>query len=158
MSNETGEGGNTCASPEERAPGGLGDEVQVDESGDEVTDGVSLLHYTAGETMSLDRKVLEGSGGGETPDTPHANAEETTDGDEEEVADQWPFSTVTIGEETEDDGTSRPEQQGERNRSRDSMGRAADRGPPAKVSFFPPSPSLVRGFAGSRAPLRRVSQ
>lgn len=118
--NETGEGGNTCASPEERAPGGLGDEVQVDESGDEVTDGVSLLHYTAGETTSLDRKVLEGSGGGETPDTPHADAEETTeskelgecldetgtegeDGDEEEVADQRPFSTVTIGEETEDD-------------------------------------------------------
>jgi len=125
-SNESGESGNTRASPEESAPAGLGDEIQVDESGDEVTGGVSLLHYTAGDTTSLDRKVLEGTGGGKTPDTSHADAEETTeskelgkgvdetgtegeDGDEEEVADQRPFSTVTIGEETEDDGTSRPE-------------------------------------------------
>ena len=119
-SNETGESGNTRASPEERAPSGVGDEVQVDEGGDEVADSVSLLHHTAGNTTGLDGKVLEGSGGGETPDTSHADTEETSeskelgegldetgaegeDRDKEEVSDQRPFSAVAIGEETKDD-------------------------------------------------------
>jgi len=49
-------------SKKERTPRCVGNEVEVNDSGDEVTNSISLLHDTAGETASLDRKVLECSG------------------------------------------------------------------------------------------------
>ena len=79
---EGGKSGDTGSSPEESAPSGVGNEVEVDDCGDEVADSVSLLHDTAGKTTSLDGEVLEGGGGSETPDASHADTEETSDGEE----------------------------------------------------------------------------
>ena len=110
----------TGSSPEECAPRGFGNEVEVYDGGDEVTDGVTLLHDAAGKTTSLDREVLEGGCGSETPDTAHTDTEETSDGeellvglnetraeredgDEEEIADQGPLAAISIRDETEDD-------------------------------------------------------
>ena len=53
----------TEGDPEQRTPGCARDEVQVDYSGNDVPDGISLLENTAGKTTSLYREVLEGSGG-----------------------------------------------------------------------------------------------
>lgn len=61
---KAGESGDTGTGPEEGAPGGVGDEVQVHDGGDEVADGVTLLQDAAGETTGLDGQVLEGGGGG----------------------------------------------------------------------------------------------
>ena len=58
------EGGDAGGGPEESTPGGVGNEVEVDDGGNEVTDGVTLLEDTAGKTTSLDGKVLKGGGGG----------------------------------------------------------------------------------------------
>jgi hypothetical protein len=115
-----GESGDTGCSPEECTPSGVGNEVEVDYGGDEVTDSVSLLHEAAGKTTSLDGEVLEGGGGSQTPDTSHADTEETSDGeelleglnearaegedsDDEEVGDQGPLATISIRDETKDD-------------------------------------------------------
>jgi hypothetical protein len=115
-----GKGRDTGSSPEQCAPGGVWDKVQVDDSGNEVSDSVSLLEDTASKTTSLDRDVFEGGGGGQTPDTSHADTEETSygeellerlneagaegeDGDEEEIGDQRPLSAKSVREETEDD-------------------------------------------------------
>lgn len=69
-------------SPELVTPGGFWDEVEVDDSGDEVSAGVSLLHNPASKTAGLDRKVFEGGSGGQTPDTSHANTEKSSDCEE----------------------------------------------------------------------------
>ena len=77
-----GKGRNTRPGPEQRTPAGVRNEVQVDDGGDEVSDSVSLLHNTASETTSLDREVLKGGRGGQTPDPSHADTEKTSDGEE----------------------------------------------------------------------------
>ena len=117
---EGGKGRDTGGSPEECAPRGFGNEVEVYDGGDEVADSVTLLHDAAGKTTSLDREVLEGGGGSHTPDTAHADTEETPDGeelleglnetrtegkdgDEEEIADQGPLAAISIRDETKDD-------------------------------------------------------
>ena len=119
-SQQAGEGGDAGAGPEQCAPGGVGNEVQVDHGGDEIADSISLLHDTAGKTTSLDREVLEGGGGGQAPDASHTDTEETSDSEElmeglnvtgtegedgnyEKVADQRPLPAKSIGEETEGD-------------------------------------------------------
>jgi len=96
------------------------DKVQVDDSGDEVSASVSLLHESASETTRLNREVFEGRGGGQAPDTSHADPEKTPDDeelseglneaatkgknrDDEEVDDQWPLSAKSVGDETKDD-------------------------------------------------------
>ena len=106
-------------SPELRAPTGFGNEVEVNDSGDEVSTGVSLLHNSASKTASLDRKVFKGRGRSQTPDTSHTNAEKSSNGeelvkglneataqgerrDEEEIGDQRPLSTKPIRNEAED--------------------------------------------------------
>ena len=81
-SQDGGKGRNTRTGPEQRTPTGVRNEVQVDDGGDEVSDSVSLLHNTAGETTSLDREVLKGSRGGQPPYTSHADTEKTSDGEE----------------------------------------------------------------------------
>ena len=48
------------AGPELHAPTGFWDEIQVDDSGDEVSARVSLLHNSASKTPSLDGEVFEG--------------------------------------------------------------------------------------------------
>ena len=48
----------TGSGPEECAPGGVGNEVEVDDCGDEVADSVSLLEDAAGKTTGLDGEVL----------------------------------------------------------------------------------------------------
>ena len=58
------EGGDASSGPEESTPGGFGNEIEVDDGGDEVADGVTLLEDTASKPTSLDWKVLEGGGGG----------------------------------------------------------------------------------------------
>lgn len=78
----TGKSGDTGTGPEEGAPGGLGNEIQVDDGSDKVTARVTLLQDTAGNTTSFDGEVLEGGGGGETPDTTHTDTEETSKGEE----------------------------------------------------------------------------
>ena len=40
------------------------------------------MQDTAGETTSFDGKILEGGGGGETPNTAHTDTEETSKGEE----------------------------------------------------------------------------
>ena len=58
------EGRDTGRGPEQRAPGRVREEVQVDNGGDEVSDGVSLLDNAASDTTDLDGDVLKSSGGG----------------------------------------------------------------------------------------------
>ena len=50
--------------PEQRAPGRVRDQVQVDNGRDEISNTVSLLDNAAGDPTNLYRDVLEGSGGG----------------------------------------------------------------------------------------------
>lgn len=57
-------GGDAGSGPEETTPCGLGNEVEVDDGGDEVTDGIALLEDTTGKTTGLDGEVLKGGGGG----------------------------------------------------------------------------------------------
>ena len=107
----------TGAGPELIAPGGLRDEVQVDDSSNEISAGISLLHDPATKTTSLYGEVLKRRSGGQTPNTSHTDTEKTTDGeklveglneaatkgerrDEEEIGNQWPFSTKPIRDET----------------------------------------------------------
>jgi len=54
-----GKSGDSSSSPEQRTPGGMRNKVQVYDSGDEVSDSVSLLHNSASETASLDGEVFE---------------------------------------------------------------------------------------------------
>ena len=79
---DTSESGDTSTGPEDRTPSGLWDEIQVDEGSDEITAGITLLQDTAGKTAHLDRKILEGCGGSETPNTTHTNTKETSKGEE----------------------------------------------------------------------------
>ena len=140
---ESGKGRDAGSSPEESTPSGFGNEVEVDDGGDEVTYGVTLLHDAAGKATSLYGEVLEGGCGSEAPDTSHADAEETSDGeellegldeagaegedgDEEEIADQGPLAAISIRDETEDDSAHGPEQEGEGDGGGDVMGRAAE--------------------------------
>ena len=59
-----GKGRDAGSGPEESTPGGVGNEVEVDDGGDEVADGITLLEDAASKPTSLDGKVLEGGGGG----------------------------------------------------------------------------------------------
>ena len=119
-SQDGGKGRNTRTGPEQRTPTGVRNEVQVDDGGDEVSDSVSLLHNTAGETTSLDREILEGGRRGQTPDPSHADTEKTSDGeelmeclneagaegedrDDKEIGDQRPFPAKSIRDETKGD-------------------------------------------------------
>ena len=98
----------------------LWDEGEVDDGGEEVADGVSLLEDAGREAAYFDRQVFERGGGGEAPYAAHADAEEGADGeellecldeagtqldegDDEEVGDEGPFATVTVRDDTEDD-------------------------------------------------------
>ena len=114
---QSGEARDAGASPKLFTPAGFRDKVQVDDSGDEVSAGVSLLHDSAGKTTSLDREVFKGRGRGQSPDTSHTDTEKTSNGEElmegldeaaaegergnkEEVGDQWPLPTKSIRNKT----------------------------------------------------------
>ena len=79
-----GEDGETCRSPEEGSPGYgcLWYESEIDDSSEEVSDCISLLEDTAGETSHFNRKVLERSRCGQPPDTTHADTEQRADSKE----------------------------------------------------------------------------
>lgn len=140
---QSGEARNSGASPELFTPAGPRDEVQINDSGDEVSTGVSLLHNSAGKATSLDREVLKGRGRGQSPDTSHTDTEKTSDGEElvegldeaaakgerrnkEEVGDQWPLPTKPIRNKTKGNSADGPEQQGECDRRSNIMGAAVE--------------------------------
>ena len=116
------EGRDTSGAPEERAPANrdLWDEVEVDDGGDEVANGITLLENTGRETARLYRQVFKRGRGGQTPDTAHSDTEERTNGkellegldetrakldggDDDEVEDEGPFTPVAIGDDAKDD-------------------------------------------------------
>ena len=95
------------------------DKVQVDDSGNEGSSGISLLDDTTTNTTGFNGDAFEGGGSSQTPDTPHADTEETSrgeklweglnetraegeDGDDEEIGDQWPLSPKSVGNEPKD--------------------------------------------------------
>ena len=117
-----GEGRDASCAPEERTPclSRLGNEVEIDDCGDEIADGVALLEDARRETTGFDGQVFERRGRSKAPDTTHGYAEERADseellecldeagtqldeGDDEEVGDEGPFATVTVRDDTEDD-------------------------------------------------------
>jgi len=51
-------GRDTGSGPEECTPCGVGNEVEVDDGGDEVADSVPLLEDAASKTTSLDGEIL----------------------------------------------------------------------------------------------------
>jgi len=52
------------SSPEQGTPGGVRDKVEINNSGDEIADSVTLLDNATGKTTSLGRDVFEGGGRG----------------------------------------------------------------------------------------------
>jgi len=96
------------------------DDGQIHHRRKEVATCVALLDDTGAEATQLDREVLECGGGGETPDPPHRDTEQGTDGKElrerlyearcdldraaeEQVNNKWPFSTEAVRENSKDD-------------------------------------------------------
>ena len=61
---------------------GVWDNIQVQDSGYEVANGVSLLQHTRSKPTCLYREILERGGRGQAPDTSHGNAEESPHGKE----------------------------------------------------------------------------
>jgi len=55
---ESGEGRNACTKVEEAAPAVMGDDGEVDDGGDEVATGVTLLENATGETTKFNREVF----------------------------------------------------------------------------------------------------
>lgn len=119
---ECRERGEASRTPEERAPGRrrLRHERQVNDGGEQIADGIALLEDARREATDLDGQVFERSGCCETPDTTHRNTEEGAegeellesldkaraelkDGDQDQVGDEWPFATVPVRDDTEDD-------------------------------------------------------
>ena len=119
---ERGESGHARCGPKEGPPTGrdFWDEEQVDDGGNEVSNGVALLQYAARETTRLNRKVLKTGRRGQAPDAAHGDTEERAQGeefaeglyeagaefenrDEEKVGDERPFASVTIRDNAEDD-------------------------------------------------------
>lgn len=59
-----GKSRDTGSGPEQCTPGCVWNEVEVDDGGNEVSNGVSLLNDATSDTTSLDGDILEGGGGG----------------------------------------------------------------------------------------------
>ena len=116
--------------PEEGAParGNVRDEAEVDASGEQITDSVTLLQDTRPKPTRLDGKVLEGGGCCQTPNATHADTEEGPDaeeglvgvdeagaqlehGDDDEVDDERPLATETVRDDTKQDGADASQEQ-----------------------------------------------
>lgn len=128
--NDSSEERKTSAEIEEGAPAVMSNDGEVDDGSKEVAHCVSLLEYAAGETAEFNGKVFEGIGRRETPDATHGDTKQGADSQElresinepspefehatdNEVDDQGPFTTESIGEDTKDHSTNRSKQQGE---------------------------------------------
>lgn len=86
---------------------------EVDDSREEIPNGIPLLKHATRQAANLDREVLHCRRRSQTPDSPHADTKqrpsgqelfkslsksgaELKDADEEEIGDQGPFSTVSV--------------------------------------------------------------
>lgn len=128
---DTGEAGETGAKEEKDAPvAALLNPSEVDASGKNVADTPALLHDTGEETSGSDWHVLEGVCRCKPPNSTHCNAEKGSEGkelcigldeagtkregsDEHEVDNEGPLTTVSIRNDTENDGTDGTEEESE---------------------------------------------
>jgi hypothetical protein len=116
-------------------------EIQFDHGRDQIADGIALLQHARREPACFKRKVLERGGRREAPDAAHRDTEEGPHGEEgvevldearselehragEQVRNQRPLAPEAIGEDAEEDGAERPEQERERDSGRLEQARA----------------------------------
>lgn len=95
---------------------------QINDSGEKVATGVTLLENTTAQASSNRRHILKTSGRSTSPDAAHSNTKQTPDGqellvrvdetrskleyhDQKAIKNQGPLSSITVGTETNDNGT-----------------------------------------------------
>lgn len=123
--------------PEQRAPvlRNVRHQTEVDDGGEQIADSVTLLHHAGRESTRFHGDVFQRGRRSQAPDAAHGDAEERSHGKElweglhkagpqlqsaahEQVGDERPPTTITVGNDTEYSSTRRTEEEGECDRGR----------------------------------------